>query len=226
VGDHSTVLDSSGLNDQVYAIVKEWIVTRKVEPGSKLNLRELAADFGVSRSPVYQALNQLCSDGLVSVRSRHGYFVSPLTYADVEAGYDVRQALELQAAEAVVGKLAPSDLARLREAAEATRATIGNDRAVDIPWYVASNRVLHEVHVDFAGNALLSSIYRRLHVNELMQRVLHVHNDVGDVVREHEELVAAFEAADAERVAAAIRVHVSTGKRIAFDAVEQAGGTL
>ena len=105
VSDQSTVLDSFGLNDRVYAIVKDWIVTRRVAPGAQLNLRALAADFGVSRSPVYHALNQLCSDGLVSVRSRHGYFVSPLTYADVSAGFGVRQALELQAAEAVVGKL-------------------------------------------------------------------------------------------------------------------------
>ncbi len=226
MSDPSTVLDSFGLNDRVYAIVKEWIVTRRVAPGAQLNLRALAADFGVSRSPVYHALNQLCSDGLVSVRSRHGYFVSPLTYADVSAGFGVRQALELQAAEAVVGKLMPSDLAGLREAAEAAAATIDDDRAVDIPGYVASDRALHEIQVDFAGNALLSSIYHRLPVNELMQRILQVHNDVGDVAREHEELVAAFEAADGDRIAAAIRAHVAAGKRIALDAVEQAGGTL
>ena len=76
------------------------------------------------------------------------------------------------------------------------------------------------------GTRCCSSIYRRLPVNELMQRVLQVQNDVGDVAREHEELVAAFEAADGDRIAAAIRAHVAAGKRIALDAVEQAGGTL
>ena len=220
------VIDVSGLNDQVYAIVKDWIVTRKVEPGAQLKLRDLAADFGVSRSPVYQALNQLTSEGLVVVRSRHGYFVSSLTYEEIEAAYDVRQALELQAAEMVVGRLSAVALGELRAAAEATYPTVVGRRIVDIPGYVAGNRALHALQVDLAGNALLSSMYRRLAVNELMERVLHYTNEVEDVAAEHEELVAAFEAGDAPRVATAIRAHVETGKRIAFAAVDRAGGAL
>ena len=89
----------TNLNDQVYETLKAQLVRRELGPGEKMSLHELAATLGVSRSPVHHALTRLVSEGLLSVKSRRGYFVTPLTEATIAEGYDVRLALELQSAE-------------------------------------------------------------------------------------------------------------------------------
>src|SRR6516165_7256032 len=93
----STVLARTDLHDQVYASLKEALATRKLAPGEKLSLQELATAYGVSRSPIQQALTRLATEGLVEVRPHLGHFVKPLTVASVSEAYDVREALELWA---------------------------------------------------------------------------------------------------------------------------------
>src|SRR5919112_4397345 len=93
----------STLNDRVYETLKRRLVRRELGPGEKLSLHELAAELGVSRSPVHHALTRLVAEGLLTVKSRRGYYVTALTANALEEGYEVRLALELQAAERAVG---------------------------------------------------------------------------------------------------------------------------
>jgi len=221
------MLKRADLNDQVYASLKERLATRNLAPGEKLSLQELASAFGVSRSPVQHALTRLVSEGLVDVKPHRGHFVRPLTAALVCEAYDVREALELHAAEKTVGRLPPDQLVELRRLMEGTLAMIDGRRLADTRGYIATNQAFHDYQVGLAGNGFLLDMYRRLSVNALMERVLSGQVDRGsNVAAEHVELVEAFEAADRERVWAAIRVHVETGKRLACEAIEQAGGIL
>ena len=98
----TTALARTNLNDRVYDTLKLRLIRREVGPGEKVSLHELAAQLGVSRSPVHHALTRLVSEGLLSVKSRRGYYVTPLTQVAVVEGYDVRLALELRAAESAV----------------------------------------------------------------------------------------------------------------------------
>jgi DNA-binding GntR family transcriptional regulator len=91
-----------------------------------------------------------------------------------------------------------------------------------------ANQALHELQIDLAGNELMSSIYRSLSVNLMMKRLLAGRRraSLQQVFDDHVELVAAFEARDLARVQQAVRRHVETGKRIAFEALAEAGGSL
>jgi benzoate/toluate 1,2-dioxygenase reductase subunit len=110
---------------------------------------------------------------------------------------------------------------------EQTLAMVGGRSLADPGGYIATNQAFHDYQVSLVGNELLLDAYRRLSVNALMERVLSGNVDgLGDVAVEHVELVAAFEAGDVERVNAAIRAHMATGKRLATEAIEQAGGVL
>jgi DNA-binding GntR family transcriptional regulator len=214
------------LNDQVYVTLKDWLATRKLHPEEKLSLHELAATFGVSRSPVQHALTRLVSEGLVSVEPRRGHFVTPLTPTIVLNAHDVRLALELHAAEQTVGRLDRPALADLRGLMEETLQSVDGRRFTDTRGFIATNQRFHELQVDLAGNAVLSDLYRRLAVNLLMERILGDRDDAGDVGREHRRLVEGFEAGDLVQVQAAIRAHVETGRRLALEALESAGGIL
>ena len=211
----------TNLNDQVYETLKHRLVRRELGPGEKVSLHELAASLGVSRSPVHHALTRLVSEGLLSVKSRRGYYVTPLTEAAVAEGYDVRLALELQAAETAVGRVDRDALRRFRALHETTAAAVSHAE------WDSANAAFHEYQVDLAGNALLSRFYRELSVNLMMQVIRGGKLEGGAYLpTEHGAIVDAYEAGELEAARTAIRAHIATGRRIALDAIEGTGGVL
>jgi DNA-binding GntR family transcriptional regulator len=217
----ATTLPRTNLNDRVYETLKQRLVRRQLGPGEKVSLHELAATLGVSRSPVHHALTRLVSEGLLTVKSRRGYYVTPLTESTIAEGYDVRLALELQAAEAAVGRVEPDGLGRFRELHEATVAAVSHTE------WDSANAAFHEHQVDLAGNALLSRFYRELSVNLMMQVIRGGRLEAGSyLATEHRAIVEGFEAGDLDATREAIRTHIATGRRIALDAIEDAGGVL
>jgi DNA-binding GntR family transcriptional regulator len=217
----SDTLVAANLNERIYDELRTRVLTRQEPAGAKLSLHVLAAELGVSRSPVHHALTRLVSEGLLTVRPRRGYYVAPVTARALAEGYDVRLALELLAAERSVGTLDSRQLAGFAEALEATDAAISHEE------WDSANAAFHEFQIDLAGNALLSRFYRELSVN-LMMQVLRGGRVEGhaNLVTEHRRIVDAFAAGDTAAAERAIREHVETGRRIALEAIERAGGIL
>ncbi len=219
--------DHAGLNDKVYDRVRAALLSGELAPGQKLSLNSLSEQLGVSRSPVHQALTRLATEGLVDVRSRRGYFVTPITAKEVTEGYDIRLALELMAAEHTVGTVDPADLKELRTAFEAAQETMSPERPWDLRAYIHANQRFHRLHLDLAGNEALSRIYGGLAVSLLMERVMAdlEFADLSDEIgQQHGAIVAAFAAADLAAAQAALRDHVELGRRMAVGAIEAAGG--
>ncbi|MBS1894178.1 MAG: GntR family transcriptional regulator [Actinobacteria bacterium] len=219
--------DHSGLNDKVYDRVRAALLSGELAPGQKLSLNSLSEQLGVSRSPVHQALTRLATEGLVDVRSRRGYFVTPITAKEVTEGYDVRLALELMAAERAVGTLERPQLDRLRAAFEAAQETMSPDRPWDLRAYIHANQRFHRLHLDLAGNDALSTIYGGLAVSLLMERVmadLEFADLSAEIGQQHAAIFTAFADADLAAAQAALRDHVELGRRMAVEAIEAAGG--
>jgi DNA-binding GntR family transcriptional regulator len=217
---HAT-LPRANLNEQVYETLRDRILRRDPGAGSKLSLHELASELGVSRSPVHHALTRLVTEGLLTVRSRRGYYVTPVTIRALEEGYEVRLALEQHAAESSVGRVTTEQIARLRELMETTAAAVSHEE-----WDTA-NAAFHEYQVDLADNELLSRFYRELSVNLMMQVIRGGRLEAGSyLVTEHRAIVEGFEAGDLAATKDTIRAHIATGRRIALDAIEEAGGIL
>jgi DNA-binding GntR family transcriptional regulator len=217
----TTLVPRANLNEQVYERLRERVLSRVPGPGAKLSLHELASELGVSRSPVHHALTRLVSEGLLSVKSRRGYFVTPVTSGVLVDGYEVRLALELHAAEASVGRLDEPQLERFRALFDATAAALSHEE------WDATNAAFHEFQIDLAGNALLSRFYRELTVNLMMQVIRGGRLEgSASLADEHRAIVEAFERADPGAAREAIRAHIETGRRIALEAIERAGGVL
>jgi DNA-binding GntR family transcriptional regulator len=217
----ATMLPRTNLNEKVYETLRQRVLGRDPGPGAKLSLHELATELGVSRSPVHHALTRLVSEGLLSVKARRGYYVTPVTVSTVGDGYDVRLALELHAAERTVGAVDPVRLGRFRLLMEESEAAISQEE-----WDTA-NAAFHEYQIDLAANAMLSHVYRELSVNLMMQVIRGGRLEGGEyLAREHRAIVEAFEVCDLPAAQQAIRTHIESGKRIAIDAIERAGGVL
>jgi len=223
----SVTLAPANLNEQVYEALRRRLLQREFRPGEKLSLHELATELGVSRSPVHHALTRLVEDGLLTVKARRGYYVTPITTRTLTDAYDVRLALELQAAENVVGRTEEEELVELRRLCDATRDTLDGTSLADPDAFDRANAAFHEYIVDLAGNTLMSKVYRELPVNLLVQVIRSAHPEVGiDLDAEHRAIVTAYEAGDLEAAQAALRAHIASGKRVAMVAANRAGGSL
>jgi DNA-binding GntR family transcriptional regulator len=144
-----------------------------------------------------------------------------VTARAVAEGYDVRLALELLAAERSVRRLTDRELEHFAQLLDATDAAISHEE-----WDTA-NAAFHEFQIDLAGNALLSRFYRELSVNLMMQVIRGGHVEGhAHLVTEHRHIVDAFASEDLTAASRAIREHIETGRRIALDAIERAGGLL
>ena len=217
----ATALPRTNLNEQVYETLRQRVLRRDPGPGAKLSLHELASELGVSRSPVHHALTRLVSEGLLTVKARRGYYVTPVTPSTVGDGYDVRLALELHAAERTVGQVDPARLRRFRQLMEESEAAISQEE------WDAANAAFHEFQIDLARNGMLSHVYRELSVNLMMQVIRGGRLEGGEyLAREHRAIVEALAAGDLVATQRAIRVHIESGKRIALEAIERSGGVL
>jgi len=215
------MLPRTNLNEQVYETLRQRVLRRDPGPGAKLSLHELATELGVSRSPVHHALTRLVSEGLLSVKARRGYYVTPVTPKTVVDGYDVRLALELHAAEVTVGSVDSAKLDRFRTLMVESEAAISQEE------WDAANAAFHEFQIDLAANQMLSHVYRELSVNLMMQVIRGGRLEGGEyLAREHRAIVDAFEASDLAAAQVAIRTHIESGKGIALDAIERSGGVL
>jgi DNA-binding GntR family transcriptional regulator len=148
------------LGRQVYEHLLQRILSGELVPGTSLREGELAAQLGVSRTPIREALGRLSEYGLVESRPNHGAVVRRLGGEDLIHIYQIREALEGMAIQMVCGQLTDADFARLDALAEAAR----NPSATHYSKACAEFDVgLHLLIADRTGNPILAHEIRRLH---------------------------------------------------------------
>ena len=144
-----------GLRDQVLAELRQRIVDGDYPPGERLTEDRLAADFGVSRNPVREALRIVANEGFVEMVPRRGAFVATPDESTIADMFAVRERLETLAARLAAERATPADVADLRALLEAAReATEG----VDFSRVAELNSQLHLRVIAISGNRWLSAI--------------------------------------------------------------------
>jgi len=103
------------LHTIVYEKLKGQIINFTLKPGQKLQDRQLGSQFGVSRTPVREVLNRLVQEGFVRQISGRGYFVKEITIKEIEDLYEVREALEVVAAQQAIQNINTGQIKKLCE---------------------------------------------------------------------------------------------------------------
>ena len=186
--------------------VRDHILSGSVGAGRPVRQDALAAELGISKSPLREALARLEQEGLVRAEANRGFFVRTLNAAEAEEVYALRLALEPEAAAA--GALAAGEEERgaARAALAALEAAIvGHAGSVG-----ARNRAFHLALVRPAGRELTADILARLHV--LSERYVRVHLEPSGrderANEEHRHLLALWLSRDGIAVAALTREHL------------------
>jgi DNA-binding GntR family transcriptional regulator len=142
--------------DSAYSSLKSRILRNQLPGGSQLLEDVVAADLGVSRTPVREALARLESEGLVEPIPRHGYRVLPITMEDIREIYEVLSPLETVAAELLAQKKPNSaEVNALQEAVDKMAAAL---KADDLEAWAEADEMFHARLVDLCGNRRLARV--------------------------------------------------------------------
>ena len=202
------------LRDQVLQALRAAIVNGDYPPGLRLTEDRLAADFGVSRNPVREALRVVEAEGFVVVLPRRGAVVSTPTGSTIADMFAVRARLEplaaRQAAERATGDDVAGLHAMLDEAREATDAQ-------DFPRISGLNSALHLRVIEISGNRWLSSLATALYLHVQWVFRLGVAERAPHSWMEHIALVEAIGTGDPDEAEAAALAHVSAASSAALE---------
>lgn len=185
--------------------LRRCLLGGEVPPGTPIPVDQVAEAFGVSRIPVRESLKTLIGEGLVEHRPNLGYRVTTLTTEELEEIYLVREVLETAALRAAVSRAGPADDAEALAAHEA----LGAAQRWDVPAFHRESRRFHHALVAPCGmRRLLAMLESAWNLTEPLRPMAHLTDSERDSLHcDHEELLRAFLARDAEVVASTTAAH-------------------
>jgi DNA-binding GntR family transcriptional regulator len=187
--------------------IEEMIAVGKLAPGQHLDETALAANFGVSRTPIRETLIQLASMGLVVIRPRRGAVVAELGPQELLERFEVMSELEAVCARLAARRMTSAEQQAMLDAHSACKDAVD---ANDPDDYYIKNEAFHQAVYAGSHNQFLieqaRSLYRRLRPYRRLQ--LRVRNRVSNSYAEHEALVQAIVKGDGEQAAELAREHV------------------
>lgn len=139
--------------------LRELILEGELEPRSRINEVALCERFGISRTPLREAIKLLAAEGLLELLPNRGARVVALSETEIRDILHVVGALEGAAGELACERITAAELKVIEEANEAMVAAW---KARDYPGYFALNRKIHDAIMAAAGNSALQSTYRSL----------------------------------------------------------------
>jgi DNA-binding GntR family transcriptional regulator len=188
-----------------YDAIRELIVSGTLAPGARVGQAELAEQLGISRGSVREALRRLAGDGLVAFEVNRGFFVADFGLDVVLERLEARSLLEPQIARLAAARRRDEDLAALRAAIDAERAASTSAAAHD------ASRAFHLALAAATQNEQLWRLIDGLWIADVGRRLLarrYAKPDwQAEDAREHEEILAAVEARDADRAERLVRRH-------------------
>jgi DNA-binding GntR family transcriptional regulator len=197
----------------VYETLRRKVLTLEYPPGSALSENELAAQLGVSRTPVRESLILLAEEGLVQVFPQVGSFVSRVDPARVADAQFLREAVELAALEDMPAELDPDIVTELRQNLRAQRR-----RGLDVEEFFALDEAFHHALLRLSGhgNAWATVVAAKGHLDRARRLGLQATAPPA-FTHQHVEILDAVLAGDVSAARAAMRTHL----RAVFDDVER-----
>ena len=196
------------LYQQVAERLREQIFSRELEPGSWIDEQKLAADYGISRTPLREALKVLAVEGLVTMKVRRGAYVTEMSTDDVHQVYRLLGLLESDAAAEVAERASDAQIADLRKLHEALEKRVRQrDAFFDI------NEQFHQRLLEVAGNRWRQQIVGDLRKVMKLNRhhSLFKQGRLAESLAEHRGVMAALEQREPVLAARLMREHFTNG---------------
>jgi DNA-binding GntR family transcriptional regulator len=216
-----TLDKSSSFSASLIATLKERIITWQYPPEHRLTEDALCREFGVSRSPVREALRVLAANGFVRRTPNRGYAVRQVKVKEVEELYEVRLALELFAVEALATRGALQ--AELSAIAETWRAVQRNSKR-EVADLAALDARFHEDLARLYGNAALLQQLQAINERLLIFRTIDFARPdrIEGTCEQHLAVLERIAARDAAGAREALRRNIEDGRNIVGTSIKEA----
>ncbi|WP_112382482.1 GntR family transcriptional regulator [Sphingomonas carotinifaciens] len=195
------------LSEQIFAIVRERIISGVLPRDTPIRQDALATELGVSKIPLREALARLEQEGLLTSQANRGFFVRPMSATEAEEIYELRLALEPEAA-ARACLLATADDQQAAREAFADLDIAAHEALHDV---AVCNRAFHIALVAPLGRPLTMQLVERLQVLAERYVITHLEPAGRDdrAHREHHDILEAWLARDADRTAHLLTGHLN-----------------
>jgi len=204
----AVTLTPRALYEEVAEQLRQRIFRRELEPGSWIDELKIAEEFGISRTPLREALKVLAAEGLVTMKVRRGAYVTEMSEKDLRDVYHLLSLLESDAAGVVAASATPAQLAALQ-----ALHTELEDAAGEREKFFAVNERFHMLLLELADNRWRSQMVADL--RKVMK--LNRHNSlfkqgrIEDSLNEHRAILAAMVARDVKATVRAMQAHFERG---------------
>jgi DNA-binding GntR family transcriptional regulator len=195
------------LHDELVGRLRDMIIEGQLVAGSRVHEGQIGAALGVSRTPLREALKFLASEGLIDLVAGRGAIVRVLTKRDVRNMLDVLIALETLAARSACRSATDEQIAQVRKLHD---DMVGYYKANNRMEYYKRNQAIHSAIAALSDNEFLSSTHES--IQSRLKRIRFIGNEQPEkwsgAVGEHEEMVAALEERDADKLSEVIQRHL------------------
>jgi DNA-binding GntR family transcriptional regulator len=193
--------------EKLVSQIKQDIADGVLKPGDQLEEAALSERFGVSRTPIREAVRSMVDSGLLETRPRKGAFVRTLSAKELLDLFDVAAELEAMASRVTADKLLQSDVQLIKDGLDAcyAAAEVGDAKA-----YGQANLDFHRAIHKASGNYWLSEQLKQieLHINAYRSMPYEVRGRLEKSVQEHQEIFDAIMAGDGEKARILMRDHM------------------
>ncbi len=209
-----TVLPSlaqPALYEQVAERLRACIYAHELAPGAWVDEQTLAIEYGISRTPLREALKVLASEGLVTLKPRRGCYVTELSEQDLDEIYPVMALLEGRCAAEAAAKASAADLKRLAATQEALESYAA---AGDTDHFFEANQEFHSLLQEIAGNRWLKQLIddTRKMLKLTRRDSLRLEGRLKQSLIEHRAVLAAIQKRDASAAGQLMHDHLLSGR--------------
>ena len=201
-------LSPRALYQDVAERLRQQIFARELEPGSWIDEQKVAAEYGISRTPLREALKVLAVEGLVTMKVRRGAYVTEMSKRDVEQVYHLLGLLESDAVGIVASRATDAERARLAQLHERLEKQV---RLRDA--FFAANEQFHMALLEIAGNRwalqLVTDLRKVMKLNR--HHSLFKRGRLEESLAEHRGLMKAISMRDPEAATRLMRAHFESG---------------
>jgi DNA-binding GntR family transcriptional regulator len=209
----ASTLNLSQLNQQVYELLREQILTGAFTPGQRLSIGAIAKHLDISVTPVRDALRRLASDGLVTMIPRRGTFVAEFTRQAVQETFQARRIIEGASAERL-DRISDRTLRRLEKIVDTQESLRDGTRFTDYETHIGLDTEFHRHIVDLLGNERIAKFYEELRWPMQITRGLYYTDSLraDRTVAEHRAVVEAMKKKDVNELKRAILDHLDNAE--------------
>lgn len=212
--------DNATLSHRVREHLRDEILSNRLPPGTHLQEEVTAAQLGISRAPVREALRLLAAEDLVTIAPRRGVIVKALSAQEFLAAYQVREALEVLAIRLAIPRFSDADVKAFRDLHKemALHAAGG-----EVDRFFETNARFHMLVVDRSGNERLHDIYRQLmnQTRRYRMRSMSLRGGLERSLAEHAAILEAVERRDVNEAMRLLSDHVQVPQRILQSSPEE-----